>query len=238
MEGAHEAGDAVKFSPDDARKLVVVLRKQSGDLVEVVDSTGTAFRAVLNVDPRGPSAQLLESIPLPVVEPGVAVTVAQAIPKGSKMDFVVEKLTELGVVSVIPFYSERSAVAQVGKAKMERWGRIARSAAQQSGRRDIPTISAPLHWKALVDHFSRYDATLLPWELAPPIPMSEQLPQMLQNISTLLIVIGPEGGFSHLEVSQAQERGARVISLGVRILRTETAALAVCSVVNYLTGTW
>lgn len=227
----------MQFSRGDARKIVTVLRKKSGDFVQVVDSTGSAFRAVLNVQPHTASAQLLEPIAEPTAERRVAVTVAQAIPKGSKMDFVIEKLTELGVRSVIPFYSERSVVAQTGNAKVERWGRIARTAACQSGRRDIPSITAPLPWKALLDWFSRYDATLFPWELAPQIPMSEQLPQILESLSTLLIVIGPEGGFSHEEVTQAQDHGARVISLGARILRTETAALVLCSVVNYLTGT-
>ncbi len=237
MEGSHEPGDVVTFSPGDARQVVVVLRKKSGDFVQVVDSTADTFRAVLNVAPHTVSAQLLETICEPVAEAGVQVTVAQGIPKGPKMDFVIEKCTELGVNSVIPFYSERSIVSEVGKAKEERWRRIARSAARQCGRRDIPTIIPPLRWKVLIDSFARYDATLLPWELAPRVPLAAQLPRILQDVCTLLIVVGPEGGFSHDEVAQAQRHGAQAISLGARILRTETAALAVCAVVNYLTGT-
>ncbi|MDQ6932603.1 MAG: 16S rRNA (uracil(1498)-N(3))-methyltransferase [Candidatus Eremiobacteraeota bacterium] len=214
-----------------------MLRKKSGDFVQVVDSAAGAFRAVLNIAPHAVSAQLLEPICEPVGEAGVQVTVAQGIPKGPKMDFVVEKLTELGVNSVIPFYSERCIVGEVGDAKSERWRRIARTAARQCGRRDIPTVTAPLHWKVLVDRFERYDVTLLPWELAPRVPLSARLPHLLQDVSTLLIVVGPEGGFSRDEVAEGQRHGAQAISLGARILRTETAALAVCAVVNYLTGT-
>jgi 16S rRNA (uracil1498-N3)-methyltransferase len=205
--------------------------------VQVVDSTGTAFDAVLEVKPHGVSAQLLKSIAEPVLEGSVAVTVAQAVPKGPKMDFIVEKLTELGVVCIVPFYSERTVPARVGTAKIERWGRIARAAARQCGRREIPTIEEPLPWEQLVARFARYEKTLLPWELAARIPLSAQLPQLLHNISNLCVVVGPEAGFSHDEVCEAQRRGARVISLGARIYRTETAALVMCAIVNYLTGT-
>jgi len=228
----------VVFSRGDARKIVAVLRKKSGDFVQVVDSAASAFRAVLNIKRHAVSARLAELIAEPLVKPTVQVTVAQGVPKGSKMDFIIEKLTELGVISIVPFYSERSVVGDVGNTRVERWRRIARSAAAQCGRRDIPSISEPLQWETLLESFAGYDAIVFPWELAARIPMALQLPGMLQGAKLLLIVIGPEGGFSHGEVAQAEQRGARTISLGPRILRTETAALALCSVVNYLTGTY
>ncbi len=237
IEGLHATGDIIDFSSGDARKLAAVLRKKSGDIVEVIDSAAHAFHARLQVESDGVSAKLLESLEQPVPHASLRVTVAQGIPKAQKMDFVIEKLTELGVDAVVPFSSERSVVDNVGENKIQRWRRIAKSAAQQCGRRDIPTIKAPVRWNQLVDQFWQYDRTLLPWELAPQAALRRRLPALLKGVSRMLIVIGPEGGFSHHEVDQARQHGAKLISLGGRILRTESAALALCSIVNYLTGT-
>ncbi len=205
--------------------------------MEVVDSAAQAFHAVLRVESHGVSAKLRERIGQTVGEPAVRIAVAQAIPRGQKMDYIVEKLTELGVHTVMPFNSQRSVVTNVGENKVERWRRIAKTAAQQCGRRHVLSVAGPLRWKNLMDQFLGYDRTLLPWEVAAQTPLQRKLPRLLKDVSTVLIVIGPEGGFSHDEIDEAVKLGAKTISLGARIFRTETAALVLCSIVNYLTGT-
>ncbi len=235
VEGVYGAGQTVTLAGDDAHKIVHVLRKRSGDVVQIIDSTANRFNAILEVENGAVRAQL--SVPVaPRVTTRLQVTVAQGVPKGQKMDFVVEKLTELGVAAIVPFYSERSVVVESGKGKLDRWRRLAKTAAEQCGRDEIPEVREPVEFAALLETFSIYDCVLFPWELAGDAPLRDELPSMIAGARGILVVIGPEGGFAHSEAEAAKLRGARVIGLGTRILRTETAALVVVALLNYLAG--
>lgn len=161
------------------------------------------------------------------------ITLAQVIPKGHKLDFVVEKATELGIVRLIPVRSSRS-VADASAHKLERWSRLARAAAQQSGRTRVPQIESPIDFLALVARIRKFDVTLLAWELA-TASLREAL-RALDGARTVLLIVGPEGGFSHDEASAAIAAGACAVSLGPRILRTETAPLVLISVLLYEGG--
>jgi 16S rRNA (uracil1498-N3)-methyltransferase len=234
VEGAHAAGDVVEIAGSDAHKIVRVLRLREGDAFEIVDSSGALF--VANVSAAGATvkAELLR-----VVDGGMAsrlqIDVAQAVPKGQKMDFIVEKATELGMSALLPFYSERTVSRDVGGVKIERWRRLAKAAAQQCGRRNVPHVGdAIASFDALLARFPEYDAVLFPWELAPRVPLRERLPELLGNGRRALVVIGPEGGFSQEEAVAAQARGAALLWLGSRILRTETAAMALLAVIDAL----
>lgn len=207
---------------------------RDGDEVEVIDSAAQRFLAVIVVDGRSVHARLRERV-AGAASSGLAITVAQGVPKGQKMDFVVEKLTELGVAAIIPLQSERTIVTDVSANKIERWRRLAKTAAQQCGRSDIPQVAEPQDFAGLVSAFSGYDAVLFPWELAESAPLRETLPPLVSDARRILVVVGPEGGFSHGEADAAGAAGAHSISLGSRILRTETAALVLLSVLNYLT---
>jgi 16S rRNA (uracil1498-N3)-methyltransferase len=236
VEGVHASGDRVAFAPDDARKLVTVLRKQSGDRVQVVDSGGVAYAATLDVAAREVHATLGEPLDRGEVETSLAVTIAQAVPKGQKMDLVVEKATELGAFAIVPVRSARVIGHDTSPAKVERWRRIARSAAQQSGRLRVPEIADVHDWETLLGTFPRYDRVYVPWELAEPVPLRTAFEPALAEARSVLIAIGPEGGFSADEVQRAVGAGARAVSLGRRILRTETAALVVLSAMLYARG--
>ena len=236
VEGVHAVGDRVAFAPDDARKLVTVLRKRSGDRVQVVDSGGSAYAATLEVDGRAVGATLDERLDRGETETALQVTVAQAVPKGQKMDLVVEKATELGAHAIVPVRSARVIGHDTSPAKVERWRRIARSAAQQSGRVRVPEIADIHDWDALLATFPRYDRVYVPWELAEPAPLRDVFERDASDARSVLVVIGPEGGFSAEEVVRARAAGARAISLGRRILRTETAALVVLSALLYARG--
>ena len=235
VEGVHAPGDRVAFAADDAHKLRNVLRKRSGDRVEVVDSAGAAFAASLDVDARAVTAQLEEPLMREGAEPALRVTLAQAIPKGHKMDFVIEKATELGVERIVPVRTARVIASDTNAAKVERWRRIAKSAAQQSGRTHVPGGDDIVSWDALLPSFARFDRVFVPWELAPPLPLREALAHDA-DARTVLLAIGPEGGFAADEIARARVAGATVVSLGRRILRTETAALVVLSILAYERG--
>jgi 16S rRNA (uracil1498-N3)-methyltransferase len=232
VEDVHAAGDVVRIDGSDAHKIARVLRLQSGDRIEMVDSAGTVFDALLRIDDESVEATLLSALErTPQVQ--LAVDVAQGLPKGAKMDFVVEKLTELGASAILPFTSERSIVRDLGDAKLERWRRLARSAAQQCGRHSVPAIEDAVTFDALCDRFASYDVVLFPWEVAAREPLRDTLPPLVTSARRVLVVIGPEGGFSHAEAERAKAAGAHLVSLGSRVLRTETAAMVVLAVLGY-----
>ncbi len=206
---------------------------REGQRIEVIDSHARCFEATIQTTGSRVQATLDRAIEQTVSRlPNI--TVAQGIPKASKMDFVVEKLTELGAAAIVPLQSERTIPSQVSGAKLERWRRLARTAAQQSGRSDIPNIAEPATFASLISTFERYECTLLPWELAETERAHESLAELVSNARRILVLIGPEGGFSHEEAALAREAGAHIVSLGPRILRTETAGPALLAVLNYV----
>lgn len=210
-----------------------VLRVKTGDDIELVDSAGTLFHA--RVDRVGGDVVATLQTATEPTDAIVSLEVAQGIPKGQKMDFVVEKLSELGASRILPLQSERAVVRVPGEEKIERWRRLARTAAQQSGRRSIAEITAPLELDALLARFRDYDVVLVPWELSlNAARLRDDLPDLVRGAVRILVVVGPEGGFSHDEVEHMRAAGAHVISLGARILRTETAALVVLAILQYL----
>ena len=231
VQDVHQVGDAVTITGADAHKIVDVLRLRAGDEIEIVDSGSTAYTARIDNYSDGVTATLV-TIARGAAMESLTIDVAQGIPKGQKMDFVVEKLTELGVATIIPIESERTIVRDVSDAKVERWRRLAQTAAQQSGRTTIPRVTDPSTLLALTAAFADYDLVLLPWEIA-SAPLHE-CEAAVRSAARTLVIVGPEGGFSHGEAAAAEAAGARLVSLGDRILRTETAGLALVSVLGYI----
>jgi 16S rRNA (uracil1498-N3)-methyltransferase len=236
VEGVHVLGERVAFAPDDARKIATVLRGRSGERVHVVDSAGHAFAAEIAVGEGTVSATLDETIERGSRETSVRLAVAQAIPKGRKMDLIVEKATELGVATIVPLRSDRVVGDRTGEHKTERWQRVARTAAQQCGRSVIPGVAPIATWDELIASFASYDRVYIPWELADVRPLRETFDADAPSANSALFVIGPEGGFAAHEVERAIAAGATAISLGSRILRTETVALVVLAAFAYARG--
>jgi len=236
IEGTHVLGARVVLPADDAHKIATVLRMSSGARIEIVDSAGRAYAATLAVDGKQVAATLDESLARDASEPTLRITIAQGIPKGQKMDLVVEKATELGVHAIVPLRSARVIGETTRENKIERWNRIAKSAAQQSGRLVVPAIAPVSDWPALIATFARYDRVYLPWEAADPAPLRAAIADDVPRAQSMLVIIGPEGGFAGEEVERAVSAGARAISLGRRILRTETAALVVLTALLYERG--
>ena len=235
VEGVRASGDLIDITGGDAHKIAHVLRLRDGDALEVVDSAGAVFTASILSHGGGiVQVSVHEALTASIPSNALRIDVAQGVPRGQKMDFIVEKATELGANAILPFVSERSVAHDIGAAKIDRWRRLAKTAAQQCGRRTIPAVEPVLAFVSLLERFRDYDAVLFPWELAPQVPLRESLPSLLREGARVLVVIGPEGGFSHQEADAATGSGAHLLWLGHRILRTETAALALLAVIDAL----
>ncbi len=235
VEGHGEIGGIVVIGGGDAHKIARVLRLRAGDRLEIIDSAAQTFVAAIDAVEPAVRVKLVERL-AEGPQRAFDVEVAQAVPKGQRMDFVIEKCTELGAAAFLPFYCERSVGRRVGAEKLARWRRLARTAAQQCGRRDVPRIASPLEFPALTQRFAEYATVLFAWETAQPVPLRERLSSALPGAGRVLVVIGPEGGFAHAEAELAERRGAALVWLGARILRTDTAAMVLLAVIGALTS--
>jgi 16S rRNA (uracil1498-N3)-methyltransferase len=160
----------------------------------------------------------------------------QGLPKGDKMEFIIQKAVELGAYEIIPVAMKRSVVRfdqKKEQAKLKRWNAIAESAAKQSKRSHIPEVKPCMDFKAAVEYAKSLDVRLLPYECAEGMQATKELVARIQPGQSIGVFIGPEGGFDGGELELAASAGCDVITLGKRILRTETAGLMVLSVLMY-----
>lgn len=230
-----ELGKDVFWLRDAEREhLVRVLRLSPGDLVVGYDNTGKEYTSVIvNIEDKSVTCRIL-STEQPDVEAHTAVFMVAGLSKGEKMEWVIQKGTELGMAGLIPLRAKRSIVHIEGKKAQERvvrWQKISSEASKQSHRVQEPKISEVSDWKDLKE--------LLPEDTQWIIPYEEEKTQHLTSVLGTLkaehpiaIIIGPEGGFEQTEVAWAQENlAAQSVSIGPRILRAETAALAAITIV-------
>ena len=222
---------------EEAKHAAKVLRLQPGDAVCAMDGAGSRWGAEIQaVSGNSVSLRLLER--LPDNEPPVRVTVYQGLPKAEKLDFAAQKLTELGAAALVPLKMER-CVAKLegrdGEKRRERLARIAAEAAKQC-RRGVPTaVSAPLTWRQALARMAEHDLLLAPWEDASGRRVKDAHAQR-PDARDIGIVIGPEGGMSEAEVAALTDIGALPVTLGPRILRTETAVVAAATLAMCLWG--
>lgn len=215
-----------------------VLRLGPGDHLTVFDDTGWEHDAVIrSFSANRGDIDILRSY-RPERESPLQITLALGLTKGEKTDFVVEKATELGVQTIIPFISSYT-VPKLNDRKIEtrtgRWQRIALSAAKQCGRTLVPKILTLCEFRELVRQPRTDSLKLLFWEREGQLTL-KQVYETERNVQAVLLVIGPEGGFSSEEADETRRHGFRSVQLGRRILRSETAALAALSVVQFLWG--
>jgi 16S rRNA (uracil1498-N3)-methyltransferase len=255
-------GQSITISGEDVRHIVTVLRMKTGDELLLCDGKGGEYlvkiaqvgKSEITTDVKTHVRRVL-SLP--------RVTLCQGLPKSDKMDWIVQKATELGVATIVPLITERTIVKIKDEEKrVARWQKIAREAAMQSNRPDIPRVqhictyadflksitnppsppfvkggnrkNPPLE-KGEKGGFSSPDILLLlPWEEG-TVPIKEIL-RANSGIKHIIMLIGPEGGFSAQEAELAKEKGFNLVSLGQNILRTETAAIAALSMILYETS--
>jgi 16S rRNA (uracil1498-N3)-methyltransferase len=222
-----------QYLPDAAgiRYIARVLRATSGERFWGFDASGMGYCLEWLSEKDG--FKVLETIP-PSGKEAFALSLAQGIPKGPKFESVLRQCTEAGVRSFFPLLTDRTVVRlepEEREGKRERWERILQEACRQSGRDDVPELSSPLPWDEALEVFASFDLVVMLYE-GDGAPLRRVL-ETNPGARRVLLLVGPEGGWSPREVEQALERGAKVAHLPTPILRTETAPLAVVAMVRY-----
>ena len=232
------ATGAVVIADEDHRYLTRVLRLGVGDALILFDGAGREADAeIVRVGPRATEARVIarRTIARPS---GPQITLVQALARGEKLDLVVQKATELGVHRLIPVTTERAVLTldhMRSTSRRLRWQKIAREASRQCGRADLPEIEPVTSLAVALAAAPRDALKLLFWEGARASKLRDALPAEPPTAGVVLVV-GPEGGFSDGEVERARDAGFAVVGLGPRILRTETAALVALAVVGFAVG--
>lgn len=242
--------DGIVIQDEDAHHMIRVMRMKEGDQVIVSDGhERTVLAEITELEAKQVQLTIVEQLPLDA-ESKWKVSIAQGLPKGDKMELIVQKCTEIGATSFIPFESERVIVQYDRKKeakRIERWSKIAKEAAEQAHRNSIPTIAEPLSWKQLLNSFQQYDLVLFCYEKVDGDGQGIHLRNVLQPFKeqcmtagisnpSILLIAGPEGGFAEREAAQAESAGAKLVGLGKRILRAETAGIVGLSCVLYESG--
>jgi 16S rRNA (uracil1498-N3)-methyltransferase len=230
--------DLVTIEGEDAHHIARSLRMAAGQYITVCDNQMMEYDCELMhfEDDRIVTARIVSSAPMKT-EPPIAVTLYQALPKGDKLDTIIQKAVECGAVSVVPFESEHCVVRVKPDAetrKTERRQRIATEAAKQCGRGVLPTVTETVTYGEMLRRASEADLILFCYEGEGTQPLKSLLRDRIPTLPadrspTIAVVIGSEGGFSPIEAERAREAGCCMAGLGPRILRTETASCFVLS---------
>ncbi|MCM3698564.1 16S rRNA (uracil(1498)-N(3))-methyltransferase [Paenibacillus macerans] len=229
---------------EDARHIGKVMRSKPGDKLIVSDGISREVLAeITTMEPQQVTALIIETLAASG-EPWLQVTVAQSLPKGDKMETVIQKCTEIGASVFLPFLSARTVVQYDQKKeekRLGRWRKIAKEAAEQAHRSKIPAVEMPVKWEGLMAALGSCDLVCLCYEKEHGQQLRDVLQPFAKRIDPkqtykIAVVVGPEGGFSEEEVREAEAKGAVAVGLGRRILRTETAAMAALTCIMYESG--
>ena len=234
------AGPAVVIEGPLAHRLAKVLRLRPGNDVALFDGSGEDVIVRLDeVGDRRVTAAVLERVSGPREAP-TKIHLFQSITKGERFEWLVEKATELGVARIVPLLAARAVVKTAGEGnRLDRWRRIAVEAAEQCGRSVVPVVEPPVSFADALT--SAPGIILLPYEaadhLTPNIQavLQERIDELYAE-GAVSILVGPEGGYEAAEVEQAQSAGARIVTLGERVLRSETAGLIAATLVMHACG--
>jgi 16S rRNA (uracil1498-N3)-methyltransferase len=256
VEAENIKKDKVTIRGEEARHIFQVLRLKEKDRIKVFTGQGREY--IIEIREAGKKeviGRILKESRLDT-EPPIGITLVQGLPKSDKMDFIIQKVTELGVRKIIPVITQRTIVRldkERARKRRNRWQRIALEAAKQSGRATIPEVDAITTFVQSLNNISEENLNLIPWEEETSTSLKEVLKSITNHPSPegsgrdlsranargrlpITVFIGPEGGFTSEEVEAAKEKGAVPVSLGPRLLRTETAGLATLAMVLYELG--
>ena len=228
--------NSVEIRGDTLNHIKNVFRLKIGDVLTLCDGEGTDYKATIEEEnSEFIRAKILEMYETNS-EPSVNITLYQGIPKATKMDLIIQKNVELGIKRIVPVICERTIVKFYSKKdeekKVERWQKISQEASKQSGRGIIPVIEEPIKLKDALNRCSNYDLAIIPYE--------KEYERTLKNVlcenngaKEICMFIGPEGGFSEQEIEYAIQNNVIPVTLGNRILRTETASLYTTAIIIY-----
>ncbi len=231
-------GDKVTIIGDDVKHISRVLRLSAGDSISVCDKQMTDYECVISdIGKDYVTADIVDTQPNGN-ESQLRVTLYQGLPKGDKMDLIIQKSVELGAERIVPVVMKRTVVKlKNASSKCDRWQRIAEEAAKQCMRGIIPKVEEPVSFEDMLSMLDDGEISILPYENE----KNNKLKALLKDnsdASRVNIIIGPEGGFDPEEISLSRAKGVHTATLGPRIMRCETAPLAAIAAVMYELGDW
>jgi len=233
------AADFLSITGKEARHIINVLRMKKGETLIIMDGKGQLFESTIeDLNCKEVKVKINKSIsPLP--SSPIEISLGQALIKAHPMDYLIQKVTELGINSIRPFYSERTVIKlKAGHLlnKMDRWMEIMKSACKQCGRVILPTLNPPVPFEEIIKNvLDKKTLKILLWEDEDKTDLKKLLRSM-SPLPRILAIVGPEGGFTPNEINLAREAGFHIISLGNRILRADTAAVSLISIIQYEWG--
>ena len=226
----------IDITGTDVNHIKNVLRLGKGDWVIACDGSGRDYISrIMDMD-NGIIRLSVEKVQESGTELGTSLVLFQGLPKSGKMEFIIQKAVELGVSEIVPVITKRCVVkldACKTVKKKERWQKIAEAAAKQSGRGIVPEVHVPVILKDAFDIAGSLEYNIIPYELQDGMEKSREIIKEACSKKSTGIFIGPEGGFEKGEIEEAVNRGIMPVSLGKRILRTETAGMAVLSIMMF-----
>jgi len=233
------AGITSKLGNEYFTYIKEVLRLNKGDELILFDGSGHEYRSVIR--DFNTHNVCLDIISKEIIKlPAIHITLAQSLPKGNKIEMIIQKSTELGASRILPFISSRSISRPAGTratSKAARWRKIAIEASRQCGRGDVPEVSEIVSFDEMLSSPDSHNLRIILWEAEPERGIREILTEKKHaNANSFFVVIGPEGGFSWEEIEKAQKCDFITANLGRLILRTETAPLAIISILQYEKG--
>jgi 16S rRNA (uracil1498-N3)-methyltransferase len=220
----------------DAKHICQVLRLATGDTIQITNGKGKDFTAeIYSIKKDSVELDIIDEHKS-LTESHIDITLCTGMLKDKKMDLVIKHVTQLGIYKWVPFFCERSIPTPDAKRlekRHKRWEIIAQESLKQCQRSRLPIISSPLNYKDMLEIARPYDAKIAFWEKA-----TQKLGSLERTgpIKKVIILIGPEGGFSETEIVLAKEKGFCSYSLGPRILRAETASISSCTLIQHLLG--
>ena len=227
--------DTISLKDEERNHIVKVLRLKVGDEISIFNGNGKEYKALIkSIQPREVFCEIVEEIKRDT-EAKLKIFLAFSIPKSDKIDFIIQKCTELGVHSLIPFQSEYTVVDYTGKdvdKKLKRLRMIAINACKQSLRNLIPEIIYMNNFQSCVEYLKNKKLKIILYESEKEAKIKDVLNEF-HNPNDVAIIVGTEGGFTETEIEYATESGFKSVTLGKRILRAETAAITVSSIIMY-----
>lgn len=230
-------GNRIIIEGEDVNHIKNVLRMRPGEEIAISNGIdGKEYRCGIELLEEDRIIASLHFVKEDGLELPSKITVFQGLPKADKMELIVQKAVELGAYEIVPVATKRSVVKldpKKAKSKILRWQEIAKAAAKQSKRRIIPQVSEVMTMKEALDYAKKCDISIIPYELAEDMAHTREIMEQIKPGQAVGFFIGPEGGFEEAEIELAKQAGVLPVTLGKRILRTETAGLTVLSWIMY-----
>ena len=230
-------GNVIDITGTDVNHITNVLRLKVNDKIQICneETEDNYITEIVETNKENIKCKILERL-ANKTEAEIDITIFQGLPKADKMELIIQKCTELGVKEITPVQMERSIVKLDSKSeakKIERWQKIAEVASKQCGRDRICKINNVINIENICNMCSKYDIVLVPYENEENKTLKQELKKLNSKNLKIAIVIGPEGGFEQKEIEQLKQNGGQIVTLGKRILRTETVAIAMSSIIMY-----